>query len=495
MKPQGRGNFLTALILLGAALAILSLSACRSAPPRPNILMIVIDTLRADRLGCYGNQRGLTPFLDSLAERGFVFRHAYAQSSWTNPSVASLFTSRFPSQHKVTSAPDTMPMPGDGEWMLAQSLSRGGYRNAAVVANAGLRGYADRQLTPSKRVPGRGFGKGFDLFVALAATPNGPNQFLWVRPRAEQVNQQALAWLRDNESGAPVFLYLQYMETHQPYAPTEAGLARASRGGHPPDVKRANVSKLAANRRPLEPDELRNLEDVYDAEVASVDAGVRDLFAALDKQGFLKDAIVVVTADHGEEFGAHGVFGHGVSLYEPEIHVPLLVLVPHSDKRVDVDEDVSLIDLAPTLLDWIDAPVPASFEGRSIVPILNPSPSLWRRLVGGPSRSSHPAFSELICEGGDWKRVTPHRYAVVEEGRKLIADGNGNADYFDVAEDPQETQGKALRPPERLALLQALERFRLHVGGKGTGTGAESVDPATLSDSDIERLRALGYHE
>ena len=203
---------------------------------------------------------------------------------------------------------------------------------------------------------------------------------------------------------------------------------------------------------------------------------------------------MVITADHGEEFGAHGVFGHGAALYEPEIHVPLIILVPGSDTRVDVGEVVSLIDLAPTLLDWIGAPVPASFEGRSVVPILNAPSSIWRRLFGGPRRSAHPAFSELI-RGGDWKRITPHRYAVIDEGRKLIAGSDGEADYFDVAADPEEVNGKALPARQRLALAQALEHFRLHVSGKGTPTGADAVDPATLSPAEIERLRALGYHE
>ena len=313
-------------------------------------------------------------------------------------------------------------------------------------------------------------------------------------PRAADVNRRALDWLQSDANGAAVFLYLQYMEPHQPYTPTEAGLARVSRAGRAPDVEGANVAKLAANRRPLSGDELRNLEDVYDAEVASVDAGVHDLFTALDKRRFFDDAIVVITADHGEELGAHGVYGHGVALYEPEIHVPLIVLVPGSHARVDVDEVVSLIDLAPTLLDWIEAPVPASFEGRSAVPILNASSSVWRRLVGGTRRSSRPAFSELIREG-DWKRVTPHRYAVIEKGRKLIAGNDGEADYFDVAADPEEMKGEALPAAERLALAQALERFRLHVNGRGTPTGVDAVDPSTLSPAEIERLRALGYHE
>jgi arylsulfatase A-like enzyme len=477
------------LAALSCALACASCAASGRQPP--NVLVVVIDTRRADRLGVYGNERGLTPFLDALAVRGTLFEHAYAVSSWTIPSVASFFTSRYPTQHHVVTFFSRI---GESEVTLAERLHGGGWTGGCFSANPNLR-------------TDWGYGQGFDELWS-DQTPD-------VDVHGDTIRTQALAWLDrtwNRRSNLPAFLYLQYMEPHTPYDPPEpfrsrfavdeAGkpfdmdsavreaIARALPGtaqqgsDKPLDVAEA-VRTILGRGTPLTKREILPFERLYDAEVATADDQVRQLFAELEKRGFLDNALVVVIADHGEEFVEHGRTSHGRTLYEESVHVPFIVVGPGVAAGRRVAENVSLIDLAPTLLDVLGLPAEPRFEGRSLVALLQPGSTADRGAGAGPDvlmqleRSVPVELDNRI-----------HSRGFVRGADKLLLGIDGGTERYDLATDPAETaQLQASGAAQSAALSEALTLTEAHLGERAAAEAAQ----APVDEKLKERLRALGY--
>ena len=451
---------------LGIA-AALWLVGCRSERP-PNVLLIVIDTLRADRVGFLGDDRGLTPFLDSLAAESTVFRRAYAQSSWTNPSVASLLTSRYQSQHRVTRYDSVLT---DAETSLPEILRRHGYATGAVVANWML----DPKL---------GFAQGFETYtVAEGDVPLAHNSFVVdprAKPRARHVHRRSLEWIdqiRRVRPDAPLFLYVQYMEPHTPYGPPAAALERVvGRRGARKEPDAAVEASQARAGTPA-PASLTAMQDQYDAEVSDLDTEMRGLFAALEERGVLSHAIVVVTADHGEEFMDHGRIGHGISLCDEMIHVPLLVRTPGTRQRRDVAETVALVDVAPAILALAHLPQPPSFEGRALP--LESAPA---------APAAPPVYAEQLDRPSPLLEPYRHASAVIVGLHKLLLAPSGAAEFHDLARDPHEQRAGDLDPEAhgtlRLALRQARERARRN---------PSRPERAPIDTETRGRLRALGY--
>src|SRR5689334_4975082 len=251
---------------MAAAVGLAALLVTCGARRPPEIVVIVVDTLRADRLGAYGNTRGVTPFLDHLAGRAFVFRNAYAQSSWTGASVASLFTSRYQSEHGVLHPTEALQ---DSELTLAEVLKVAGYATAGFTAN----------FMVGKHM---GFGQGFDRYDTFWLVPGPEPTSVQMPVRAARVIEGALDWVHGTtgpeNARPPRFLYLQLMEPHPPYAPPAPAMAKL-RGEQPaPDVGAINALMLFGSRVQPKPDERAQLEDVYDAEVIAVDEALRSLF-------------------------------------------------------------------------------------------------------------------------------------------------------------------------------------------------------------------------
>jgi len=473
MFPATRRRFASAAktsILLAAALFAAASSAC-TRPAKPNILFVLIDTLRADRVGADNPAHSRTPFLDSLAAHGYVFRNAYAQSSWTSASVASLFTSRYQSQHHVMSFWATL---ADDEVTLAELLATNGYATAAFIANFLLRGDL-------------GYAQGFQRYQTFSRPGVDPRgNPTAVKGSAEQVNQAALAWLdeiaQSDQRKQSAFLYLHYMEPHAPYDPPERFLDAVLNGRPRPDLEAVNKRARIPNLGTFSDALVADIVDLYDAEVLAVDDQLRTLFATLRMRGFLRNTIVVVTSDHGEEFREHGTMGHHQALYEESIRVPLIVLVPGHDNRVDIDAIVSLTDLAPTLLELAGIPRPTSFHGSSLTPLMG--------LQTGTPPAASPggvALSELIKETTD--RRKPHERAVITGTDKLILGVDGEHEYYDLRADPGESNPDALAAERREQLSEEVHRLLADPGGGATPAAQRTVDPETL-----ERMRALGYH-
>lgn len=454
------------LALVGIVSA-LTLLACSRAP-RPHVVLIVVDTLRADRLGAYGNGRGLTPFLDRLARRGVLFRNAYATSSWTCPSVASLFTSRYPSQHHVTTYRSKLP---DAERTLAEDLAAGGYVTLGLTANL--------RLTEAL-----GWAQGFGTWRVYPEVTKLPAN------RLRREGLHALARAQEAGASAPVFLYLQYMEPHPPYDPPSPYRERFAHG------LAAGIDPAEANRKvvglrwdELSASEVELLASLYDGEVAYLDHELERLFAALARRNVLRNAVVVVTADHGEEFDEHQLMGHGFGLYNHELRVPLIIVGRGVPAGRVVDDAVSLVDVAPTILALVGAPSDARFEGRSLVPLFagaGPATDVIAELV-----LATPAFDAR------------HQSAAIVRGtQKLMvlapswAAALGPVALYDLGSDPGEmhpvlplSQGDSPMRARGQALWDALRREEDRLA-------QHNVTPAEEQPLDAEqreRLRALGY--
>jgi arylsulfatase A-like enzyme len=452
-----RGVGLLALLALGAA-------ACQSTPPKPtDVIVVVVDTLRADRLGRYGNGRGLTPVLDRFADRGVRFANAYAPASWTMPSVASLFTSRLPSQHLVSDFDSRLP---DSEVTLAERLSAAGIATAGFTANWRL----STDL---------GYAQGFPTWRGFLNSPGSEK-----KARGEVVRAASLEWVDQKPAeGAPRpprYLYLQYMEPHPPFEPPADLRARFAPDVSVDEAARLNnwALMLHPGREPVGPEGVARLSALYDGEVAAMDAELGRLFEALEQRGVLEHALVIVTADHGEEILEHGSFGHGFNLFNTTVHVPLIVAGPGIPVGRVVEENVSLIDLAPTILDVLGLPPEPRFEGRSLLPLLR----------GAAPAAAPPVdiLLQLPAKGGDLD-LRLHRDGLVRGPEKLLVGIDDVGQRYDLAADPGERHPADI--PADAPLRAALDAANAALATRQQPAAQKAV----VDDATKEKLRALGY--
>ena len=440
-------------------------------PPaaRRGAILVVVDALRADALGSYGApiHRGQppSPHLDGLAQAGRRWTRVGAQAGWTKPAMASILSSRQVSGHgtmaKAAVLPPALPLLGD----RLQAL---GVATGAVVTNYNLSDFF-------------GFARGFDAFAYLPpdrylgapvaagrlAAYNAyrlARERLWQQGResrhfyrsADQVNAHAFALLDQLDSRQPFFLWLHYMEPHDPYFATD-GRSWARVSEPKPALSKAGAMRAA-----------------YADEVQRVDRGLGALLAGLRQRNLLDSTLLAVTADHGEEFGDHGGFYHGTSLYEEMVRVPLILHGP----GVTPGEDTGLarqLDLAPTLLRHLGGQPPASWEGRNLLAPGGASQSLATEDHQGHVLASWRAVD---AAGHDLKRIR----ANPDNPRGLPPEA-----LFDLRTDPGEHAPLATDDP-RQALLETLLRGAPPAPAPAPAAGIVALDAAAEAE-----LRALGY--
>jgi arylsulfatase A-like enzyme len=338
----------------------------------PNVIVIVVDTLRADHLSSYGYERETSPFMDSLAAEGVRFENAISPSSWTQPSHASMLTGRYTYEHQAEILPLDDTYPTIGEVLQSQ-----GYRTGAFSANT---------LFFTRR---QGFGRGFLRFEDNYQTPPDAilNSSLYgylfdyyglrkalnyegvpTRRLASDINESALDWV--GADSKPFFLFINYFDAHDPYTPPEP--YRSLYGQAPGGLINGFVERYHPE---LTPAQLQSEIDAYDGSINYVDDQIQALFAELESRGLLENSIVIVTADHGESLGEHGLLQHSASLYRQEIHVPLIVWGAGVPAGVVIDTPVSTTGLPSTILELIDAndgsfpsPPLTAFFGGSVPP-------------------------------------------------------------------------------------------------------------------------------
>jgi len=444
---------------LGAAAlgVLLLLPGCQRHMP-PNIILYVVDTLRADALGCYGNSAVQTPAMDRLAREGMRFGHAYANASWTRASMGSLLTGEYPTSHGAVGRSGVLRR---GAATLASRLRRAGYYTVGVIAN------------PNIGSP-FGFAEGFDTFTELYTAHGGlvgPQELI---ATADRVVDAAVGWLRARRA-APFFLLIFSIDPHAPYTPPAPFDTR-----YDPDytgpVDGTLPSLYALDARKQEPParDIRHLRALYHGEVSFNDAHLGRLLAELDALHLAADTLVVLTSDHGEEFYEHGGRDHGHSLYEELIHVPLLLRWPHHiAPAAEYPGTVQLVDLYPTLLRLAGAAVPPS-AGRDLTDIL-----LGRGAGGVPPMM----FAE--------ERLDRHDLRAVILDRKLILDASRPDPLsFDLSRDPGEHDPLPGLPAQDLILAMT----NLQRANRPPSTReARAVRATELPESVRHAMEALGY--
>jgi arylsulfatase A-like enzyme/Tfp pilus assembly protein PilF len=445
--------FSTTMRFFRCLLAILLLPACSfgTNPPKsqgagsklPNIILITLDTTRADRMGFLGSERGLTPNLDALARHGVVFTRAYAQVPLTTPSHAALLTGTYPQFNHVEDLGSPL---GAGLPYLPDLLHQHGYHTAAFIGSM--------VLDPaSGGAPG--FDRGFDVYDADFHNPKvGEDRYQSMERRAEDVANRAMGWLSHHQQ-TPFFLWLHFYDAHEPYDPPE-------------------------------PFKSHFASEPYDGEIAYTDSVVGSVLEVLQRHGLYQNTVIAVAADHGEAFGEHGERWHGMFLYDETIHVPLLLKLPAERfARERVEARVALADVAPSLLQAAKIPIPSAVQGQSLFPLMEASkPAAGKESA---SKQSRPADRAIYSETDyphrafGWSALSSWRvqkYLYVQAPKKEL---------YDQASDPGALKNLADTSQAVAGTLDSqLSDFKKKTSGA-------AIAQAELSPAQEENLRALGY--
>ena len=472
-------EFEKALVATGAGLAscLLLLAACggpsgqhvEAKPTATNLVVLCIDTLRADRMSTYGHDRPTTPRIDQLASEGARFELTMSQSNWTVPATASLLTSLYPSEHGAGVVGQIRHL-GEANVQqlkeetrtLGQILSEAGFHTALLSANPYLFGR---------------FTRGFDIAEVE-------------RTDATTLTDRALHFL-ESASDRPFFLYVQYMDLHQPLLPPEEFFHMfgeeipGERGqmhtdwqfGRHDNFKGPNFMEFRDHKLAL-----------YDGALRWVDTEIGRLLDWLDRAGRLEETLIVVTSDHGEEFWDHaeqgralaqdprGIWGigHGHSMYQELLRVPLVLRGPGIEQNRRIECPVDLVDVMPTALEVLGLPVPEGLRGSSLTPYLSTGKV-------PPKCEPQPSLAESPAYGPDTKAITFGRY-------KLVRRYDGFVQLFDLVSDPQELHDLSTERPYLVTQLR--ERIDQELAGVDV---SESDATMEFDDDTLEQLRALGY--
>jgi arylsulfatase A-like enzyme len=441
---------------------------------RPNVVLVSFDTLGAEYLSALGGPPGTSPHIDAFLAQGFSFRRAFAQYGNTLVSHATLFSGLYPIHHRV--------YPGLPARQLDESLV------GAFAAD----GYATSAFTEGAFVSANfGFSVGFDHYddgsIGLESQLAGG---------AARTFERAGDWLEAHRSEERFFLFVHTYEVHAPYLPRDAEARAVADRLTPGDARQLprrfqEEGQLEQNRgtHRLSPRNLARLRALYIGEISYLDRVFGRFLARLDALGISRDTLVVVTADHGDQFGEQGKVGHGESLHNRVMHVPLAFRWPAQLASGESDAPVQLADVLPTLLELAGVPAPAGLDGRSLVPVL-------RGLAPGPGR---PAFSEERSARGECEELgLPDRCRLdrvaAQDGRfKLVTSRVPPYErLYDLADDPGEQRDVAQQHPEEAARLRSrIEAYRASARS-ARAQGPERA-PLLLDADTRRRLRELGY--
>ncbi|UCH33914.1 MAG: sulfatase, partial [Armatimonadota bacterium] len=402
-------GLLLASAVVASALVTGLVLASDHLSPRPNVIVIVVDALRADHLGCYGYQRPTSPNIDALAREGTLFEDATSQAPWTLPSMSSFMTGLYPSAHGAGSYRTS-----EDKWTwiglpqravtLAEQLSAAGYRTASFVTVPFVSTHF-------------GHHQGFQhMDESLLDEPESA-------VTSARVSDNVIAWLRHNRT-RPLFIYAHYFDPHHPYMPQpKYDYTGGYKGRFPPTMSHDELQVAA---RDMTTEDVAYFEALYDGEISFTDEQIGRVLAELRRLGIADRTLVILTADHGEEFREHRAVAHGLTVFRPALRVPLIMACPGRvppGKRVATA--VQLTDVYPTVLDMCRLAAPGGLHGRSLA-----------RLMAGHRWTPRSILSEawVHWEHDHWIHMTALR-----RGRfKLIMENDVPRYFFDLGDDPKE---------------------------------------------------------
>ncbi len=425
----------------------------------PNVILIVVDTLRADHLGCYQYDRPVSPSIDSLAARSTLFQRAIASAPWTLPSHASMFTGRNPYEHGVqtylkgSDAVHEAALAKD-QTTIAEVFRELGYRTGAFVANSGYLG------------PVYGLKQGFETYEVR-------------RIDARSLNEHVQGWLTES-SKRPFFLFVNYMDTHRPY---NTSLSQGSVEWPVEDDPRLLdelIGEVLPGDSPVPLDLAQRVINQYDAAIVGLDLALGEFLSWLKRGGLFEETVIVVTSDHGEYFGAHSLVEHSKDVYEGALRIPLIVKGARQSKGRVSDQLVSSTDLPRLVL----AELPGEVV-RGLGRIFPDVPG--NHLVIAENRYSRSKDLFHAVWGKRFRRV---RTAVYEWPFKLILSSDGEKELFHLEADPKELRNLAASKP---GVVRRLQKSLRMLRKRRPGREAVSEGGVELSDEEVEELRALGY--
>ncbi len=475
---------------------------------RPDVVFIVLDTLRVDRLGCYGYTRDTSPHIDAFAKGATVYTWAISPAPWTVPSHASMFTGLYPSQHGTKIG-----------WLaerfvtLAEALRDQGYQtmglsNNAIVSHVTKLDQGFEQFIEPVRLLYNKRCLGYTL-VRYGMGRDGPlgswlGRWYAYNAGGHVTAPLAARWLERRDRSRPVFLFVNYMETHGPFEPPvdyrkRFVQAEDLKRSYEIDQSRAAVWLYSLAGKPVYSSrDLKILSDLYDARVREVDDCFADLMRTLAREIDLENAVIIVTSDHGENLGEHGLFGHHALIYNELVHVPLIVRWPGMKRPARVDSLVQTNDLFPSILNWTGTPVRQTAKLLA-APLAD--------TVGSTSRSAsrygiaerlHWPKSEAkgvqamlpTFDPNDWNAT--YR-AIFDRRRKLIVGTSGSLELYDLANDPGEHLNLARTEGETVGrMMRQMQQWLGSFEGFDPSRSSVTDDPA-LKQERLQRLRDLGY--
>ncbi|MGD8536781.1 MAG: sulfatase [Candidatus Aminicenantes bacterium] len=418
-----------------------------------NVIIIAVDTLRADHLGCYGYPRNTSPHIDRFAKDGVMFTHCYTPSPLTTPAFASMLSSLPPYKHGAKRNGMSV---FNRTRILPQYLKRHGYYSGAFISNYTLK----KDLTRLNR--------GFDTYTEVLDKKRWLRMFL-SEGDAKDVSEKASRWLYQN-SKRKFFLWVHYTSPHEPYVyhkEFDKGYDEVNPSVYPEGSHFKKIRK-------------------YDTEVGYDDHYIGQLIKKIKEYGLYDDSLIIFMADHGESFGEHNYFTHGRRLYNSGLHVPLIVKFPGNENAdTAVERTVSLLDIAPTILSHLEIPIPEDMEGEDLFNPKSEERVLYFEAYKGVVDSRRGELFHL--------KVSPIRYGMLKDNIKLIYDNN-NYEAYNIETDWFESQNIYKNPDSQMAALsEMLNQFKTNVEEFIEYSKKYFKQRSKLTKEEIEKLKSLGY--
>jgi arylsulfatase A-like enzyme len=462
------------ILLFSTTLLVAAINGCgKNTPPPLNIVLIMMDTLRAQNMSLYGADAKTTPYLDRFSQTATLYSRSIASSPWTLPTHASMFTGLHPSEHgaRIFQKSDTEFPIGklnDSFITLAEYLQGAGYETAGFTTNTGF-------LNPVW-----GLNQGFDIWFNNRLTARDLNKssvFPWIRRKEGVASSETKPW----------FLFVNYMDTHEPYntTPVRTYPDRLTNRDSK-EVLELVRAPVMMRERPVPEEGLKLLEEQYNVGIANVDQAIGNLIDLMREMKLLDRTLIIVTSDHGEYFGEHDLITHWKDLYQPVLWVPLMVKNPGQLEKLIIDDVISSVDIPGIILENAGLYDPSGKSGdQKDLP-----PGFLRRPGNHDIISESHFIGEDVILSRPWgDRLKRERVSQVEWPWKCIWSSDGEYELYNLETDPQEKLNQI--DSEKIVAKRMLDQIDGYISSAGAIPA--DIKTPTLTDSDLKKLKALGY--